>query len=284
MHNKTLSGPLTTQGQQPEPDWSISQTNASKLWKDPHRPLAERLDLADQAVGNRDRIIESLSAQLAGKPVAQANDFQRVWIVSDAAGEHIMMCPAEPTQEALADTESKIASKCTVEVFKLLPEAFGVPTAPAIALAAQQEPLESLEQQVPGVDCPTTFADLQRLSSEALFNRWIGSRSASGITAKEAFLAARSIPVSSSTRSGLFTPKPLTSKSVDVQKSENADDKAGIGECKPDDTMMLDWLEKSTSSFCGNYSGTGFRLIGSSIWHGTLREAIAVAMTSTRPV
>jgi hypothetical protein len=46
----------------------------------------------------------------------------------------------------------------------------------------------------------------------------------------------------------------------------------------PSDAAMLDWLEKSTISFCGNYSGTGFRMIGSSVWHGTLREAIAGAM------
>lgn len=46
----------------------------------------------------------------------------------------------------------------------------------------------------------------------------------------------------------------------------------------PNDAAMLDWLEKSTRSFCGNYSGSGFRMIGSSVWHGTLREAIAGAM------
>jgi hypothetical protein len=44
------------------------------------------------------------------------------------------------------------------------------------------------------------------------------------------------------------------------------------------DADRLDWLERTNQTFCGNYSDTGFRAIGSSIWHGTLREAIDGAM------
>jgi hypothetical protein len=44
------------------------------------------------------------------------------------------------------------------------------------------------------------------------------------------------------------------------------------------DAERLDWLERTNQTFCGNYSNTGFRAIGSSIWHGTLREAIDGAM------
>lgn len=54
--------------------------------------------------------------------------------------------------------------------------------------------------------------------------------------------------------------------------------KPAQGERQPDDASRLDWLEKSTQSFCGNYDGSGFRMLGSSIWHGTLREAIDAAM------
>jgi hypothetical protein len=44
------------------------------------------------------------------------------------------------------------------------------------------------------------------------------------------------------------------------------------------DAERLDWLERTNQTFCGNYSNAGFRAIGSSIWHGTLREAIDGAM------
>ena len=44
------------------------------------------------------------------------------------------------------------------------------------------------------------------------------------------------------------------------------------------DAKRLDWLESANLTFCGNYSNTGFRAIGSSMWHGTLREAIDGAM------
>ena len=44
------------------------------------------------------------------------------------------------------------------------------------------------------------------------------------------------------------------------------------------DAERLDWLERTNQTFCGNYSNTGFRAIGSSLWHGTLREAIDGAM------
>jgi hypothetical protein len=44
------------------------------------------------------------------------------------------------------------------------------------------------------------------------------------------------------------------------------------------DAERLDWLERTNQTFCGNYSNTGFRAIGSSIWHGMLREAIDGAM------
>lgn len=41
-----------------------------------------------------------------------------------------------------------------------------------------------------------------------------------------------------------------------------------------DDSERIDWLERSTRSFCGNYSGDGWRVIGASIWHNSLRDAI----------
>lgn len=49
------------------------------------------------------------------------------------------------------------------------------------------------------------------------------------------------------------------------------------------DAKRLDWLESTNQTFCGNYSNTGFRAIGSSIWHGTLREAIDGAMIEAAP-
>lgn len=52
---------------------------------------------------------------------------------------------------------------------------------------------------------------------------------------------------------------------------------------EPSDAAMLDWLEQSTRQFCGNYDGSGFRMIGSAVWHGTLREAVAGAMRGGQP-
>ena len=49
------------------------------------------------------------------------------------------------------------------------------------------------------------------------------------------------------------------------------------------DAKRLDWLQSTNQTFCGNYSNTGFRAIGSSIWHGTLREAIDGAMIEAAP-
>lgn len=40
------------------------------------------------------------------------------------------------------------------------------------------------------------------------------------------------------------------------------------------DSARLDWLESSTRSFTGNFTGTGWRAIGSGIWVESLREAI----------
>lgn len=54
---------------------------------------------------------------------------------------------------------------------------------------------------VPGIACQTTYADLARISPNALWVRWVGDRSECAITAREAFLAARALPVA-----GLLPP------------------------------------------------------------------------------
>jgi hypothetical protein len=64
-------------------------------------------------------------------------------------------------------------------------------------------------------------------------------------------------------------------KVSDIKKRLGAAPAAGTVE---KDAERLDWLERTNQTFCGNYSNTGFRAIGSSIWHGTLREAIDGAM------
>jgi len=51
-----------------------------------------------------------------------------------------------------------------------------------------------MNQIVPGIACQTTYADLARISPNALWVRWVGDRSECTINAREAFLAARSIP------------------------------------------------------------------------------------------
>jgi len=45
------------------------------------------------------------------------------------------------------------------------------------------------------------------------------------------------------------------------------------------DAARLDWLEQSDRTFCGNKDGSGFRMIGASVWHGSLREAIDAALS-----
>ena len=55
-----------------------------------------------------------------------------------------------------------------------------------------------MKQLVPGIACQTTYADLARISPNALWLRWVGDRSECAITAREAFLAARALPVAGS--------------------------------------------------------------------------------------
>jgi hypothetical protein len=60
---------------------------------------------------------------------------------------------------------------------------------------------DNKDQLVPGIACQTTYADLARISPNALWVRWVGDRSECTIGAREAFLAARAIPVA-----GLIPP------------------------------------------------------------------------------
>lgn len=50
-----------------------------------------------------------------------ADATQPIWLVSDAKGEHVMLCPKEPTQEALANISAQISSVCSVTKYFLLP-------------------------------------------------------------------------------------------------------------------------------------------------------------------
>ena len=78
-----------------EPDWSNSVTDGGKLWKTPSRPMSERLQLADEAVANRDRIIANLRPHMVPpavpadvKPaqIAATNKRSRVILMLEWAG------------------------------------------------------------------------------------------------------------------------------------------------------------------------------------------------------
>lgn len=78
-----------------EPDWSNSTTDGGKLWKTASRPMAERLQLADEAIANRDRIIATLRPDMAlptvpadSKPVTitATNERSRAILVLEWAG------------------------------------------------------------------------------------------------------------------------------------------------------------------------------------------------------
>jgi len=47
--------------------------------------------------------------------------YQRVWVVNDEAGVHVMTCPEEPSKELIASLEARIAKTCSVTEYLLLP-------------------------------------------------------------------------------------------------------------------------------------------------------------------
>jgi vacuolar-type H+-ATPase subunit E/Vma4 len=54
-----------------EPDFTGSTTGASECWKNPLYPMHERLEMADGAIGYRDRIIKQLRARLEAREVLE---------------------------------------------------------------------------------------------------------------------------------------------------------------------------------------------------------------------
>jgi hypothetical protein len=97
---------------------------------------------------------------------------QRVWIVNDDAGEHIMMCPQEPSAEMLAKLAEKVKRSVSVQVFILSPvskEGLGKPELPCLRITLRQAlklveffgnhdadvtvtpPRANWEQQMPGL-------------------------------------------------------------------------------------------------------------------------------------
>jgi hypothetical protein len=62
------------------------------------------------------------------------------------------------------------------------------------AQQVRREPDLNENEQVPGLTYPTTYADLARISDDALWSRWKNGRSEAAITPREAFFGARAIP------------------------------------------------------------------------------------------
>jgi uncharacterized protein YcbX len=64
-------------------------------------------------------------------------------------------------------------------------------------------------EQVPGIAYPTTYADLARLSHNTLFTRWVGDRSEAAISPREAFIAARQLPVAAPVQAEQAQAEPV---------------------------------------------------------------------------
>lgn len=80
-----------------EPDWTDSETDPGKLWKNTTRTIQDRLRIADEAIANRDRIIANLRAQLAGT----------------AAPEYFKLAPVAATKEIIHAIEATIENQIT---------------------------------------------------------------------------------------------------------------------------------------------------------------------------
>lgn len=52
------------------PDWSNSETGPCELWKNPLRPMAENLQVADGAIHFREKVISNLRKRITEKNAA----------------------------------------------------------------------------------------------------------------------------------------------------------------------------------------------------------------------
>jgi hypothetical protein len=71
--------------------------------------------------------LEDVRAALARRAAEDAPAAQRVWIINDDRGEHVMMCPTEPSDELMTATAKKIQRSITAEEFLLTPASIAHP-------------------------------------------------------------------------------------------------------------------------------------------------------------
>lgn len=168
-----------------------------------HHAQAKRMAELEGALGGLADFCEQAGfdcqrarALLANEPPAQAGNAPAV---TDA--QHIAML-----QEALAfwlpmvQGGDEMAGRIAKDAWLLCGMAHEDVDKPSaevlgwISVNAAPVQREKSDFQVPGISYPTTYEDLARLSSVALFNRWIGDRSPAAITVQDAFMAGRAIP------------------------------------------------------------------------------------------
>lgn len=75
-----------------EPDFTGSTTGASECWKNPLYPMHERLEMADGAIGYRDRIIKQLRDRLEAREVLEVAHAEMLKEIHAMGAESYGLC------------------------------------------------------------------------------------------------------------------------------------------------------------------------------------------------